>query len=72
MVRRRGELRTFQMEQHMQGLVTGGDTVAKGIKADRDPRKDYAGLPGSARIWGLHSKSKSGGNREPQICVFGA
>ena len=56
----------------MQGLVTGGDTVAKGIKAGRDPRKDYAGLPGSARIWGLHSKSKSGGNREPQICVYGA
>ena len=54
----------------MQGLVTGWSTVTRGSTAGRDSRKDYAGLPGPTGIWGLHSKSKRGGSRESQICVY--
>ena len=61
-----------EVEQHMQGLVTGWSTVTRGSTAGRDSRKDYAGLPGPTGIWGLHSKSKRGGSRESQICVYGA
>lgn len=72
MARRRGELRTFQMEQHVQGLVTWVEHSSQRDQGRQGFPKDYAGLPGSTKIWGFILRAKEEVIEESQICVYGA